>query len=138
MSPLALSTADAFDLPEWLGTGEITWTALSGLRTGHLVSGWLADQTGRQVPCDLLAVDEAYPQVVVADAQRVLAHRAWRHGQSELAFHDERLCVLLPGSRVEADSALEGISRLARAVGADPEHWSVTLRIGRESGVRSR
>ena len=31
--------------------------------------------------CDLLAVDEAYPEPVVDDATRLRVHQAWRHGQ---------------------------------------------------------
>ena len=34
---------DPFDLPEWLGTDEVTWTSASGLRSGHLVTGTLYD-----------------------------------------------------------------------------------------------
>ena len=34
-----VSAVDAFDLPEWLGTGEVTWTALTSVHSGHLVEG---------------------------------------------------------------------------------------------------
>ena len=71
---------DPFDLPEWLGTAEVTWTSASGLRSGHLVTGTLYDgeRAHPEHPCDLLAVDEAYPAPVVDDDTRTRAHQAWR------------------------------------------------------------
>ena len=83
-----LTDIDPFDLPEWLGTGDVVWRADEGLQTGHLVRGRLAaDQpdhaaeASQEIVCDLLAVDEAYPAPVVDDATRLRVHQAWRHGQ---------------------------------------------------------
>jgi hypothetical protein len=33
---------DAFDLPDWLGTAEVTWTALSSVRGAKRIEGLLA------------------------------------------------------------------------------------------------
>ena len=77
-----ITDVDPFDLPEWLGTHDVVWRADQGLRTGHLVRGRLtADADALEIPCDLLAVDEAYPEPVVDDAARLRVHQAWRHGQ---------------------------------------------------------
>ena len=45
----ALTPVDPFDLPDWLGVAEVTWSALGGLRTGYAVPGeLLADALGQQ------------------------------------------------------------------------------------------
>ena len=122
---------DPFDLPEWLGTSDVTWEALSGLRAGHLVIGRLTGEcAGDVVPCDLLAVDEAYPAPVVGDDLRLAAHRAWRHGQVALLTRDDRATLAVPGRGFEADRVLDAIERLAKAVGALPERYAVHLRLG--------
>ena len=48
---------DPFDLPEWLGEAEVTWTPEVGVRTGHLVTGRLSadDRGAHELACDLLA-----------------------------------------------------------------------------------
>ncbi|MGH3362286.1 MAG: hypothetical protein ACRDOM_07485, partial [Nocardioides sp.] len=86
-----LSEIDPFDLPEWLGNGEVTWAPASGVRRGHHVRGELTGPGGDALACDLLAVDEAHPAPVASDATRTAAHLAWRHGQILLAEHQERL-----------------------------------------------
>jgi hypothetical protein len=120
---------DPFDLPEWLGETEVTWSTERGLRTGHLVAGRLTGG-GAELPCDLLAVDEAYPEAVTDTALRSRAHQAWRHGQLHLASYDGRLTLLVPGTAFDADRVLETMARLAAAVGARPQHFAVHLRIG--------
>ena len=67
---------DPFDLPEWLGDREVVWRADAGLRTGHHVRGRLTADGADDLVCDLLAVDEAYPQPVVDDASRLRVHQA--------------------------------------------------------------
>ncbi len=132
----AVDEVDPFDLPEWLGEHDVTWSAGSGLRTGHRVTGRL-EGAGEQErhPCDLLAVDEAYPRPVLDDQTRSRAHLAWRHGQVLLlATPDSPLTLAVPGTAFDADLALDALSRLAKAVGASPEHYSVLLRIGRDAG----
>lgn len=135
MSRLDLQPSDAFDLPDWLGTSDLVWHSTTGLRSGHDVSGELiCESTDQQHPCDLLAVDDAFPEPVVSEQFRVLVHRAWRHGQVQLAWAGDRLVVAMPGVRIDAGRVMESMSRLARAVGASPERWSVRLRIGEHQG----
>ena len=71
---------DPFDLPDWLGEGEVTWTPDCGIHDSHLVGGSLTGG-GESLACALLAVDEAYPKPVADDELRHQAHQAWRHGQ---------------------------------------------------------
>ena len=129
---------DPFDLPDWLGDREVVWASDAGLRRGHLVPGRLttvgtdgADSgEGADLACDLLAVDEAYPEPVTDTALRSRAHQVWRHGQILLASYDGRLTLLVPGTGFEADRVLDALGRLAKAVGASPERYAVHLRIG--------
>ncbi len=128
--PPALVEVDPFDLPEWLGDADVVWSGGSGLRTAHLVEGTLAGGPGQETPCDLLAVDEAYPSPVASEDTRVRAHRAWRHGQVLVVLSGERVTLAAPGTRWSTESVLDALSRLARAVGASPERYAVHLRIG--------
>ena len=121
---------DPFDLPEWLGEGDVTWTSERGLRTGHLVSGDLCGPGHEQSACDLLAVDQAFPEPVSDDATRTRAHQVWRHGQVLLVSRGERTTLAVPGTSFTAELVLEALTRLARAVGAQPESFSVRLRLG--------
>lgn len=129
---------DPFDLPEWLGTHDVVWHAEAGLRTGHLVRGRLVAEDGQgpgadagaQIACDLLAVDEAYPEPVVDDASRLRVHQAWRHGQVVIGTVDERLVLAVPGTRFGPDLVLDALGRLARAVGAHAESYAALLRLG--------
>ena len=90
---------DPFDLPEWLGECHVTWDAERGLSTGHRVTGALAAADHDPLPCDLLAVDDAYPEPVATDAIRVRAHQVWRHGEVMIAEDHERMLLVVPGSR---------------------------------------
>jgi hypothetical protein len=92
------------------------------------VAGALAAPEQEPLPCDLLAVDDAYPEPVAADVIRVRAHQVWQHGEVLLA-RDERLLLVVPGTRIDTDLALEAIARLARAVGAKPGTYAVRLRV---------
>jgi hypothetical protein len=132
-----LTDIDPFDLPEWLGTGDVVWRADEGLQTGHLVRGRLAadrpDQRAEareEIVCDLLAVDEAYPVPVVDDATRLRVHQAWRHGQVVIGEHGSRMVLAVPGTRFGPDLVLDALGRLARAVGARAERYAVLLRLG--------
>lgn len=126
---MTFADADPFDLPDWLGEGEVTWSADGGLRAGHRVRGALSGDS-HELPCDLLAVDEAYPAPVADDETRLRAHQAWRHGQVQVATCDGRLTLLAPGRTFTAESVLEVLGRLAKAVGASPEQYAVLLRLG--------
>lgn len=130
-----MSTLDPFDLPDWLGTAEVTWSALDGLYTGHLVTGVLEAADEPSVPCDLLAVDEAYPAPVADDQVRLGAHQAWRHGEVHLVDRSGRLTIAVPGTAFSADLALDALDRLARAVGASADRYAVRLRLGDGRGA---
>jgi hypothetical protein len=125
-SPEAWAELDPFDLPEWVGEDEVAWVAEHGL-SGHLVAGCLTGGSGEKLPCDLLAVDHAYPVPVVDETTRTRVHQSWRHGQVLLLSHDERATVAVPGTSFAADRVLEAFTRVARAVGADSGRWSVRL-----------
>jgi len=131
-----LADLDPFDLPDWLGTSDVTWTSETGVRTGHHVTGRLQCEGAgvlREVACDLLAIDEAYPLPVASDDVRKRAHQAWRHGQILLLEHESRLTLAVPGTSFTADLVLDALSRLAKAVGGSPDHYTARLRIGAES-----
>ena len=129
-----LTDIDPFDLPEWLGTGDVVWRAEEGLQTGHLVRGRLAADppaaASQEIVCDLLAVDEAYPTPVVDDATRLRVHQAWRHGQVVIGEHGSRMVLAVPGTRFGPELVLDALGRLARAVGARAERYAVLLRLG--------
>lgn len=130
MSPSAdLAPLDPFDLPDWLGEQEVTWVAGSGLRSGPAVRGTLTADAGES-PCDLLAIDVAYPAPIVSESVRHSAHQAWAFGEVHLVEADGRLALAVPGTSLTADLLLDALGRLARAVGASADRYSVRLRIG--------
>ncbi|WP_166138420.1 hypothetical protein [Nocardioides ochotonae] len=134
-APAPLRELDPFDLPDWLGTGEVTWASRSGLRAGHLVVGMLHPAAhpaadGPVVDCDLLAVDAAYPVPVVGEPDRTRTHQAWHRGEVYLVAREDRLTLAIPGTGFDADLVLDALGRLARAVGASPERYSACLRLG--------
>ena len=131
-----MSVVDPFDLPDWLGVAEVTWTSGAGLRSGAAVTGELTAEGCDPVPCDLFAVDEAFPAPVAGDDVRIRAHQAWRHGEVHLIRREDRLTLAVPGTAFSADLALDAVARLARAVGASAERYSVRLRIGETTILR--
>ena len=135
MESTPIIDVDPFDLPEWLGVGQVVWHADQGLRTGHLVAGRLA-AADDVLACDLLAVDEAYPAPVTDDESRLRVHQAWRHGQVLLGRYADRLVLAAPGTRFDADRVLDTLARLARAVGGSPDNMAALLRIGAEKQTR--
>ncbi len=128
-----IAPADPFDLPDWLGTDRVTWTPDGGLRSGSSVPGVLSAPDRPPLPCDLLAVDDAFPEPVAPDTVRLAAHQAWRRGEVSVVERRARLTLAVPGSFFTADVVLDALARLARAVGADAGRYAVLLRIG-ESG----
>lgn len=127
---------DPFDLPAWLGESPVTWWPDEGIRVGHLVTGLLTAGASEALPCDLLAVDEAYPRPVVDDGIRTRTHQSWRHGQVLLVAYDGRLTLAVPGRDFSADLVLDALARLARAVGASPDDYAATLRLGADRLAR--
>ncbi len=129
--PLSITDVDPFDLPEWMGTGDVVWRADAGLRTGHLVAGRLTGDGESDLSCDLLAVDDAYPEPVVDDETRSRVHQAWQHGQIVIGHQrDGRLTLAIPGTTLGPELVLDALGRLARAVGAHAENYAALLRIG--------
>ena len=128
-----ITDIDPFDLPEWLGVLDVVWRADVGLSTGHEVRGRLTGDGVDDLACDLLAVDEAYPQPLVDDVSRSRVHHAWRHGQVVIgtleAGTEARLVLAVPGTRFDPDLVLDALGRLARAVGAHAERYGVLLRL---------
>lgn len=126
--PGDVTEADPFDLPDWLGTAEVTWSAQSVVREAHRVTGVLTGG-GAELACDLLAADEAFPAPVLTESWRRSAHQAWVHGQVLLVRYDGRLTLVVPGTRFSADLVLEVLGRLAKAVGVDPSRFVAALRL---------
>ncbi len=139
---LGVVALDPFELPDWLGTHMVTWTADSGLG-GHLVRGTLSGaaagaQAGSEagspagpLACDLMGVDEAAPQPVADDQVRVAAHRAWQRGEVHLVAREDRVTLAVPGCGFDADRVIDALARLARAVGADANRYAVCLLLGK-------
>jgi hypothetical protein len=138
-----VAAVDPFDLPEWLGVRTVTWTAETRLE-GPVVRGRLEDtgEAGGRLAdvggaggaadplgCDVLACDLAHPVPVLADTWRTPAHQAWFLGEVLLVDYDGRLTLAVPGSAVTVEAALEGVRRLARAVGASGSRYAVHLRL---------
>jgi hypothetical protein len=127
MQVVAVEAVDPFDLPDWLGTSEVTWSAASGVRGAKRIQGRLTSAEG-ELSCDLMAADVAYPQPLLPDPWRRAAHQAWEHGQVQLLSYDGRLTLAVPGTAYSADGALETIGRLAKAVGGRATRFTVCLR----------
>jgi hypothetical protein len=123
-----IRAVDPFDLPEWLGVRDVTWTATSSVLDGHHVGGDLAGG-GDALPCDLLGADQAYPEPVLPDDWRRRAHQAWTYGQVLLVEYDGRLTLAVPGTSFTADRVLETVGRLAKAVGVEPSRFLAALRL---------
>ena len=125
-----VESVDPLDLPDWVGEGAVTWRASSSLAGSHLVSGDLdGGSTGRSLGCDVLACDPAYPLPVLSEAWRHDAHQAWALGEVLLVEYDGRLALVVPGIVVAAEPTLEAVRRLARAVGSQPDRFTVALRL---------
>ena len=127
MAP-SVTAVDPFDLPDWLGAGEVTWVAGTSVRGASRIRGELTG-AGETLGCDLLAADLAYPEPLLPDGWRRQAHQAWTHGQVLLVEYDGRLTLAVPGTAYSADGVLETVGRLAKAVGVRPGRFAVTLRL---------
>lgn len=126
------SAVDAFDLPEWLGIDPVTWSAVGPLRHGIVPGVLHSDTHDLELPCDLMAADVAYPLAVVDEQTRVQVHQAWRHGQVHVVRRSDRLTLAAPGTDLSAPRVLDAVGRLAKAVGAPPDHFAVRLRVARD------
>ncbi len=128
-----VSDVDPFDLPSWLGEGPVTWTPEHAITGHHQIRGTLSGSEGSSLPCDLLAVDEAYPVAVATDELRTRCHQAWRHEQVLIVAVDGRTTLALPSRDVPAQLVLSALARLAHAVGAPADNYSALLRVGADS-----
>lgn len=123
---MSITEADAFDLPDWVGT-EATWAARDSVRAGGHVGGTLSHGAD-QLQCDLLAADHCYPKAVLEDRWRTAAHRAWQYGEVLLLDVDDVLTVVVPGTGFTPDLVVEALSRLGKAVGLAPASLGILLR----------
>jgi hypothetical protein len=123
-----VEVVDAFDLPDWLGTSTVTWTARSSVRGAQRIEGVLASVDG-ELACDLMAADVAYPEPLLLDPWRRQANKAWEHGQGLLLSYDARLTLAVPGTAYSADGVLESIARLAKSLGVRPGAFVVCMRL---------
>jgi len=123
---------DPFELPDWLGVEPVTWSAVGRLTAG-IVPGVLSSDVGDgRIPCDLLAGDVAVPVPVVDEPTRIRIHETWRRGEVHLVEREGRLTLSAPGVDFGAPRVLDAVGRLAKAVGAPPDHFAVRLRVARE------
>jgi hypothetical protein len=129
MHPRETSAADPFDLPEWLGLEPVTWRTATSLGSSPHVTGTLVADTGEELGCDALAGDAAYPEPVLAERWRTAAHQAWALDEVLLLRYGGRLTLTFPGTRAVVEPVLEEVRRLAKAVGAPADRFSVTLRL---------
>ena len=129
MAPPRDEPVDAFELPEWLGVEDVTWTAVTSLGSSHRISGRLTGSSGGVLDCDVLAADLAYPEAVLEEKWRAAGHQAWQLGESLLLDHDGRLTLVVPGTSVGVETALEAVRRLAKAVGAPASRFTAALRL---------
>jgi hypothetical protein len=132
-----VSDVDPFDLPAWLGEGPVTWTPEQAITGRHQIRGVLTGRDGCSLPCDLLAVDEAYPMPVATDELRTRCHQAWRHDQVLIVAVDGRTTLAVPSREMQADLVLTALARLAHAVGAPADNYSALLRVGSDSARNS-
>ena len=127
-APKDVAAFDAFDLPEWIGTTELTWTARTSVRGRHQVAGVLSAGSDA-LDCDLLAADQAFPQPVLDEQWRRAAHQSWTHGEVLLLEYDGRLTLTVPGTEFTADRVLETLTRLAKAFGVAPDRVLASIRL---------
>ena len=130
MTAPAWERVDPFELPDWLGTDDVTWSARAALGRPTVPGVLHSDRGADELRCDLLAADVAAPAPVVDEATRTRVHVAWRDGQVELLSCAGRLTLAVPGTSHDADLVLEAIGRFANAVGALAGHYGVRLRAG--------
>lgn len=127
---------DPFELPDWLAADEVLWQATDergvydGRATVHGHVRPLDDlSSAHSLVVDLLAVDVAWPKAVTDEQTRHAAHEAWHYDQVLLVDSDGRVTLCVPCTEFSSDLVCEAVRRFARAVGADPTHFLVQLRL---------
>jgi hypothetical protein len=126
-----VDVVDPFELPEWLGAEDVTWQATEPVGSVSRARGQLVSRVRSReaVQLQVLAADQAYPQVVCSDTERRQVHQAWHHGEVALLLVDGRLTLGLPGSSFSADVLCEALARFAKALGAKRAQYSVLLQL---------
>ncbi|MBA2715585.1 MAG: hypothetical protein H0U51_00720 [Propionibacteriales bacterium] len=122
-----ISITDALDLPDWLGTEQVSWQATTSLIEAPHVPGRLDGGSGLSHPLDLLAVDAAFPQAICPEPERQAAHQAWHYGEVLLVEIDLRLAAAVPGTRFDANVMCEALRRVAKSVGAPASNFTVVV-----------
>jgi len=120
--------SDPFELPDWLGEQELTWS-LDGPLAAAVVSGTLQGDNGQRLGLDIVCADAAYPAPVVDELVRRECHLAWHHGQVQVLENAERHAVAVPVSSLDADTACEALRRFARAIAVDSQRVRVLIRL---------
>ena len=126
--------ADPFDLPDWIGAHDTTWTALGSVGDPR-IAGLLTSDNGSADPLHdavsltVLAGDVAYPAPVLRDDLRRRAHQSWVHGEVLLICQNGRYALAVPGTTLDAGLLCEAVRRFARSVGAGPNRMTVALRL---------
>lgn len=120
--------ADPFDLPEWLGEHDLTWTATSSIG-GPSAPGALCGADDRCLPLAVLGADEAYPVPAVAETVRTQVHQAWRYGQVALLAAGSSYAVAVPAITVDVDLVCEALRRFAKAIAIDPDRIRVLVQL---------
>ncbi len=121
---------DPFDLPEWLGEGEVVWEPEEPIGS-PFVPGHLTARTSESatMACDMVACDRAYPEPALPERIRRESHVQWSREQVLMIRIDDRLTLVCPGIDVEVESALECLRRLAKAVAAPSSNFTAAIRL---------
>lgn len=128
MELITIRAVDPFDLPEWVGTAQVTFEAQGDLVKAPRVPGRLVSTEGEE-QLDLLAVDCAYPAPVCSEEERRAAHQAWQLGEIALLTVSGRTVCAVPGTRFTADLVVEVLRRVAKAFGAPPRNFKVSIQL---------
>lgn len=126
MSEPDLQVADPFDLPDWIGAAECTWTTTESVGRAR-VNGTLVGTD--KLALSVIAADVAYPAAAVGERLRHDVHQAWEHGQVLLLTDGEQHTLAVPGTVLDVDTLYEVIRRFARSVGAQPASFTVALQL---------
>lgn len=110
--------SDPFDLPDWLGEDDLTWS-LDGPLAAAQVRGTLHGAAGRRLTLDILCADVAYPAPLICELLRRECHLSWHHGEVQLIENGRLHGLAVPVSSLDADRACEALRRFARAVAVD-------------------
>jgi hypothetical protein len=124
---MEITLADAFDLPDWLGTEPVRWRADSSLEGPPHVRGTVGAAGGRSHPLDVLAVDAAYPAPVCPERERTAVHQAWQFGEVALLAVGGRIAAGVPGRAVDLELLCEALRRFAKSVGAPSGNFTVAI-----------